>query len=358
MYIRTISVGKGKKNLKVILSTGFNKLMLPSKNCDKNNCNGFEKYYEYQSQDGCNPTNNQGSQKYLDSSFTGNYVNTLVSISNLESIQQSVNGVLGLGVYNIKNDDNNSFVTSLYKKGLIKENMFSFYLGFKNDDSKLTLGGIDPKNLVGKAYNYTLQVIQNDQKDLQKWVLEISQFSVGYFTHIFNSTWNKTLVDSSYPYFGFEQSIYDKISQQFLKRNVKITKNKGLYVNCKDLNLATMYFYLREKRPTFKPLDLPIDFYLSNTTSDCQVLISPITNNQNFCVILGSPFLRRYVSSYSYSDQSISFIQSIADPKDDTSTDFSLDGFPTWPIVVIVIVANKQLGNALKELFASNTSAH
>ncbi|EWS73950.1 eukaryotic aspartyl protease (macronuclear) [Tetrahymena thermophila SB210] len=390
-YTGTISIGKGKKNLKVILSTGTSQLMIPSKNCnDKNNCNGFEKYYECLPQDGCNPTNNQGSQNYLDSSFDGNYVNTLVSIGNLESIQQSallfdksnnfttsnqkVNGILGLGVYNVKNEGNSSFVTSLYKKGLIKENMFSLYLGFKNDDSQLTLGGIDPQKLADKAQVYTHQVIQNDQSDLQRWVLQINQLDMRYFTYKFDSSNNKALVDSSYPYIGLEKNLYEKISQYFMQRHANMTKN-GLKVNCKDPNLANIYFYLKVNQ-TDRVLNLPIDFYLSNTTQDCQILISPITNNENFAVILGIPFLRRYVSTYSYSKQQISFTQSIADPKDDTSNDFSIsDNFPTWAIVVIVIVAviilcvvgglflykkykNKQLGNSLKQSFSSNTSSH
>ncbi|KAL4446505.1 hypothetical protein ABPG74_001246 [Tetrahymena malaccensis] len=390
-YTGTISLGKGKKNLKVILSTGSNQLMIPSKSCvDQKNCNGFEKYYECQSQDGCTPTNSQGTYNYLDSTLTGNYVNTLVSIGDLESIQQSVllfdqsnnftaynqkvNGILGLGGYNFNNDGNSSFVTSLYKQGLIKENMFSLYLGFKNDDSQLTLGGINPQNLADKAKVFTHQLIQNDQSDLQRWVLQITQFDMGVFSYKFNTTYNKALVDSSYPYIGLEQSLYEKVAQYFIKRHANVTKN-GLKVDCKDPNLSNMYFYLIQERTLSQCLYLPIDFYLSNTTYDCQILISPINSNQNYGVILGSPFLRRYVSSYSYQNKQITFTQSIADPKDDTSNDFSITDLPTWAIIVIVIAAvivlcigggifaykkykNKQMGNSLQISFSSNTSSH
>ncbi|KAL4480013.1 hypothetical protein ABPG74_020529 [Tetrahymena malaccensis] len=354
-YTGEILIGQQKKSFTLAIDTSSDKIMIPSKYClDQNNCNGFKAYYDCQTSDGCNVTNTQDTLNYLNGWVSGSYVKAFVSFGDIQNMNQTIllfdsankiqndysNGILGLGVQNNMNEQSNSFVSTLYKQGFIKENMFSLYLGYKYDDSELILGGYNLKSIAQNAKIYNHKLAQVSNQNSQKWAVNVSSFNLNTFRYTFNNTKQVALIDSSYPYIAIEQGMYQQLYQFLISKGANFTNN-GLRIDCNS-KIGSMLFNIKDSGDVLRQYELPFSFYTSNsTTLNCQILIQPFTSNDNAAFVFGGPFLRRFVSMYSYQNQTISFAQSIADPSDD---------FPVWAIVVIVIAAVCVLGFAIGAL--------
>ncbi|EAS07588.1 eukaryotic aspartyl protease (macronuclear) [Tetrahymena thermophila SB210] len=348
-YSAEITIGKGKKTLQVLVDTGSSKLMLPSKNCiDNKNCKGFNAYYDCLSSDGCNTTNIEYTQNYLTGQVNGVNVNATVGIANLSQIQQSVllfdesnkftnefsDGLLGLSVYNKDNNGSNSFVTNLYKNGVIQENMFSLYLGYKLDDSELVLGGYNSKKIDPSSKIYNHKILQNLQyDDSQKWVIPVQRIELNTFSKTLSSQNNLAIIDSSYPYLGVEQSMYQGMVDYFVKKGAKLINNK-YQIEC-NKTLDDIQFTITDSDQVGRIYSLPFSFYTSNSSNTCTFLIQSYNGASNVGFVLGNAFLRRYVSIFYYSNLTVSFGQSTANPNDDYTS-----GLPTWAIAVIAAAAS------------------
>ncbi|EAR92094.2 eukaryotic aspartyl protease (macronuclear) [Tetrahymena thermophila SB210] len=342
LYTGQILLGQQKKSFTLAIDTSSDKIMIPSKFClDQNNCKGFKDSYDCQISDGCSVTNSKDTLNYLNGYVSGTYVDALVCFGDLQNVNQKIllfdstnkfqseysNGILGLGVQNNLNEQSNSFVSSLYKLGLIKENMFSLYLGYKYQDSELILGGYDLKNIVQNARISNHKLAQVTNQNSQKWAINVDKFELNTFKFTYNSTKQVALIDSSFPFIAIDQYMYEQLYRFLLLKGAYLSNNE-LRIDCKT-NIGSMLFYMQDSGQVQREYDLPFSFYTSNSTFDCKILIQPFSSNDNVAFVLGGPFLRRFVSIYSYQNQTISFAQSTADPQDD---------FPVWAIIVIVVV--------------------
>ncbi|KAL4483824.1 hypothetical protein ABPG72_006199 [Tetrahymena utriculariae] len=351
-YYGTIQVGSLDQTFNVIFDTGSNQLWLPSKDCIQSsyNCQGLNGYYDCSASNGCSLTGKDFTLLYGKGQVTGYIATTSVGVCGLQKVQQSfllvsqakdfenikADGLLGLGMYDSINGNNNSsFVTNMKQSGIIAQEMFSFYLGFGKSDSQLNFGGFDPKKVVDTSQIYFHKVVLNDEKnDSQRWSIQVKVVSFQTFSYSLNINQNIAIVDSGTSLILLSSNMY-ALFVKYLILNYDVQKAKdGFYYTSCSTSLPNINFILPDINGIDRQYSISSSFYFLQSGSYCLIGISSLPSGvSDVQIILGDIFMRRYVSLFSYSNSTVGLTQSIADP-DDNYTNPLLQG---WQIALIVV---------------------
>ncbi|EAR89962.2 eukaryotic aspartyl protease (macronuclear) [Tetrahymena thermophila SB210] len=351
-YYGTIQVGSQNQTFKVIFDTGSYQLWLPSKNCIQSdyNCKGLNGYYDCSASNGCSLSATQKTLSYGKGQVSGYIATTTVGVCGLQQVKQSfllvqlaqdfsniqADGLLGLGLYDSYNDNGNSFVTNMKNSGIIQEEMFSFYLGFGKSDSQLIFGGFDPKKVADSSQIYFHPVILYGQQGYQRWSIRVQVVNFKTFSYTLNAVNNFAIVDSGTSLILLNSDMYKQFVT-YLIQNYKVYQTQdGYYYTSCSTSLPNINFILNDKDGIQRQYSIPSSFYYIKTQGQCIIGISslpPSVGISDVQIILGDIFMRRYVSLFSYKNQTVGLTLSVADPDDDY-TNSPLEG---WQIALIVI---------------------
>ncbi|KAL4434760.1 hypothetical protein ABPG74_017180 [Tetrahymena malaccensis] len=320
LYFASVKIGNNQTTFQVIVDTTSSKLMLPTMNCVKNKFSGFSSYYNCTTSDNC---------RKIDSLYTKSYL--AGQVNGVDAVAKG-NGILGLSAQNKDNQGNSSFVPTLYSKGYIPKNMFSLYLGYSALDSELTLGGYNPKKIEKNSEIYNHTIVQNTEQQESQWIIPLQKIQLDTFSNTLSSQNNLAVIDSTYPYLGVEDSMYQDMLQYFVQKGAEL-KGKSYQIDC-NTTLADLQFTIKDSDSVERNYTIPFSFYTKESSGKCKILIQSIQGDNNIGFRFGNVFLRRYVSIFDYSKQTVSFAQSIADPDDDYTN------LPKWAIILIAVVGS------------------
>ncbi|KAL4426467.1 hypothetical protein ABPG74_004473 [Tetrahymena malaccensis] len=331
MYAGEIEVGKNKQKFSVDFDSGSNLLWLTTKDCSTCRKAGYNNYYDCNTSDECELTNNYTQVAYGDgSSVEGFIANVPVGVAGLSPVIQSLllvqetknsdnlksDGLMGLGVYDSSSKDNISYVSQIYKQGLIQKEEFSFYLDFNQDGSELVFGGFDETKVADPTQVFYHPIIINGQQNSsQRWVFSLKSVFVGEQKIEMQKEANFAIVDSGTSLIAIRNDYFSDFIG-ILRQNFQISTiyagTRFYTVQC-GTKLPDFTFTITDNQGVDRKYSVPSEFYVINVSGICIIGVQPIYD-MDIQFILGDVFMRRFVSIFSYEAKAVGLAQSVSIP--------------------------------------------
>ncbi|KAL4452927.1 hypothetical protein ABPG74_002492 [Tetrahymena malaccensis] len=368
IYMMVIYVGKSQTKVNVQLDTGSYALWFASEQCQ--DCsNNYPNRYNCLDTDGCILSQEDDTLKFGDKTIVqGKIGKVTVKLGDGTTILNQPflyvtqgqgiiagkeDGIFGLGTFDIYNKQNKyqNWVNILYNNQIISQNQFSFYLdstqvNSQSSKSVIMLGSLDKKYLQENAEINTFPVTQKVQ-----WT--IASTEVSYGNSVISSSNIDVLIDSGSSSMSLPKNMVDSIKNvlineySFKQEDSKLQgtcekRPPSFTFNFKDINGQIVKYTLEpEYYLTYFPNENIVAFSFGKHENDEQE-----NDEYEDQIILGDVFMRKYVSTFSYSPYlTIQLAQSITQPDNIPFKDSDNEiPFPLWakiiiPIVVCLIIA-------------------
>lgn len=173
---------------------------------------------------------------------------------------------------------------------MIKEAVFSIYLGF-DGDSEATFGGFNPDKIKDSSkinYHTTSDV------NSSSWIIEGVSFKFGSLNV---NIVNKIVISTFWPSIEVTME-FSELAKYFLKTNsFTLDQEKGIFYTYNLDNLPDLIFNILDTANKVVTYTIPPDYYTIKENDKYYILIS---FSEGEFITLGDPFLRRYASFFSY----------------------------------------------------------
>mmetsp|Transcript_16423 Transcript_16423/g.22518 ORF Transcript_16423/g.22518 Transcript_16423/m.22518 type:complete len:421 (-) Transcript_16423:157-1419(-) len=309
-YYGSVSIGTPPQSFKVIFDTGSSNLWVPRVGC--HNCGykifgmGKDKYSSEKSSsyveqgDDFEITYGSGSVKGFFSKETVTVADD-ISVTGMEFaevtdagglgmgyVMGKFDGIMGLGFTSISIDQKPTFMDLLIEQEVLKEPLFSFYLG-DNEEGELTFGGIDEEKFEGE-----IQYV--DLLASSWWEINVDGISAGDFS--MGAT--TAIVDS-----GTSLLTGPKAEVTKLANEVGATPNlMGQYtIDCEKVSdIPDLTITINGNEYTVPGKDL-----VMKAANTCLFAIMGLDIQKGPAWILGDVFMRKYYTVFDYKNSKVGF---------------------------------------------------
>ncbi|MFT7814945.1 gastricsin-like [Arapaima gigas] len=306
-YYGSITIGTPPQTFQVLFDTGSANLWVDSVHCNTPACNAHTKFNHSRSST-YNSTVKTFYLPYGSGSLHGIFGYDTVNVGGIVVTEQMVglstnepgrnflvaqfDGILGLSYPSIAAGGATPVMDNMIQQGLLKQNMFAFYLSRNNQQgSEVAFGGMDNTKYQGQIH-WTPVTSQT------YWQISINgyiPFCLCYGCQAIVDT-GTSFLTCPQQYIGFLMQTIGAEAGQY----------GGYYVDCNANDLPTLSFNIDGVN-----FLLPPSAYIMNY---CMVAISstylPSQNGQPLW-ILGDTFLREYYSVYDRTNNQVGFAKSI-----------------------------------------------
>ncbi|KAL4437732.1 hypothetical protein ABPG74_012407 [Tetrahymena malaccensis] len=342
-YVGTVKIGNNQQSFSLLFDTTTSISWIPSSYCNSNNnCQGFSNTYNCISSDGCTAGLQLLNQfTYQNGTLTGQSADVQTGLGSLKSIPHNfiqilsisnftylkADGVLGMQMFSFYKPNGNSFITNLFKAGNIQNNMFSFYFG---STPQLSIGGFDTSSVQNVSNIYYHNVVMNGQNDnTQQWVVAGSQLVVGNFSQYLFSGYNLVQISTADTYIKVSEDIFVNMMRYF-NNSLHVQKQGGQYTLPCSQTFPNFVLYLPDSNGNVQVYNLTSDYFINKQSDTCYLMIADLGYQKTVKIVLGTPFLQKYVSIFSMNNQTIGFSQASLESSDSSS-------LPGWAIALIII---------------------
>ncbi|KAF9899434.1 Vacuolar protease A [Lobosporangium transversale] len=210
-----------------------------------------------------------------------------------------VDGILGLG-YDDLAMTGRPFLLNLKDKGMLKENVFGLYLAKMktNDNSELTLGGLDPKHRKGDIQWHEVTRTQQGE-----WAIELTAFALK--REAFEIDGN-AVIDNGFPFIALTRYQAEMINLQ-IGATKETEKGSGIYtMPCKDIDNLFEFIILfgqEEYQLTGREYVLQYD----ENVCWSAIVGMDFSKESGVVAIFGEVFLRKYYSAYDLDHHRLGF---------------------------------------------------
>jgi len=316
LYYGLIAIGTPKQEFQVIFDTASANLWVPKKGCITCSLRLDRDEYDYKASSTYRPASEsfvfeddtvtvEGEFCYDDVDLGVNGL--LVEGQEFAMVHNAVgsstsylfdnwDGVLGLGFDSLAVGGAKTVFTNAVLQNLVEKSVFSFYLGWRGNEGKLTFGGYDENMFVGEL---TWVPVTKPKY----WQIEIDGFSMGSHSSKMAA---QAIVDTGSTFIAAPVADVEKIAnivgvQYFLAESVMMLDcdmvddmpDLTLYINGKEFTIPSyMLFFQMQENCIFA-----IEGRDISTTGSTW--------------ILGNAFLRRFYTVFDVEKQQIGFAQAI-----------------------------------------------
>ncbi|CDW71184.1 eukaryotic aspartyl protease family protein [Stylonychia lemnae] len=318
-YYGKLYLGSQQEQMTFIFDTGSSWLWAPTTDCTGANCHPSEKYDTKQS--GFYqvladiPTSIKygtgGAAGYLSkdqvclsknqSTCMKDYsILSVFRTSELDSLQ--ADGILGLAPSN-QRTKSSVFVEELFKHGIIKERVFSFYVSKGQSSSRVTFGGYNMDYAAPAADGQNQSITWNYLINSNYWSLSLVKVSLGDKTLKLST--KSAIVDTGTSFLLMPSSDFSQFFSYFSQKMLcGIDKTYNLYFClCTPENLKTF--------PSLK-IQLGNNVYSMPWESYIQKIMSMDFPYGTGFWILGDNFLNNYYTIFDLEQQRVGFVGSVA----------------------------------------------
>ena len=317
-YSATIKLGSDLTSFIVILDTGAPYLWVGSNVCSSCSKFGLTQFFDCSSSSSCDDQETAVTLTYGASSIKGGFVEDTVQIGEYTAEDQKFllvsemtgwysmksNGILGLGSAALGFGLATPLMDNLKSEGQISENVFSFYLGGRNDSyvPQFTIDGYD-EQLIQNGSNLTYCTVT----DTYYWAVTMGNLIVkgnetNYSLHNSSSTKiYEAIIDS-----GSSLNTVDASTYSALLTTLNLYANCSLsqgYILCYNSTLADypdIVVTLCGNEFVLNPTD-----YLEVYNEGYLVLIEATKSSSYFS--MGDPFMRKFYTVFDAENSRIGF---------------------------------------------------
>ncbi|XP_019847528.1 lysosomal aspartic protease [Bactrocera dorsalis] len=310
-YYGAITIGTPPQNFQVLFDTGSSNLWVPKGPCSGDPACNNHNSYEASKSSTYKPNGTEFSIQYGTGSLTGYLVEDTVSVAGLPISDQVFavattepgttfvdavfDGILGMGYQEISNDNVVPPFYNLYKQGLVKEPVFSFYLtrdGTSSQGGVLTLGGIDSDHYEGDITYVPVASKGYWQFNVDTVYIGDSEFS--YEDSAIADT-GTSLVAVPYYLYGYLQELI----------GAEPDYEGQYFVDCSQVSsLPTISFTIAGTNFTLEGSDYVIEV---DSESGEQLCMSAFEDGGTSFWILGDVFIGKYYSVFDLGNNRVGF---------------------------------------------------
>ncbi|KAL4483822.1 hypothetical protein ABPG72_006197 [Tetrahymena utriculariae] len=322
-YVGTVKIGNNEQPFSLLFDTTTSISWIPSSYCiGNNNCQGFSNTYNCTLSDGCIAGLQLLSQyTYKNGTLTGQSIDVSTGFAGQKSITHNffqifsitnftylkADGVLGMQMFSFQKPNGNSFVANLFKNGNIQNNMFSFYFG---STPQLSVGGFDASSVQNVSNIYYHNVVMNGNNyNTQQWVQSVES------------------------YIKVSEDIFVNMMRYFTN-NFQVQKQGSQYTLPCSQTFPNFVLYLPDSNRNIQIYSLTSDYFIDKQSDKCYLMLAGLGYQTTVKIVLGTPFLQKYVSLFSMNNATIGF--SLASVESSGSS--SLPGWARALIVITCIV--------------------
>ena len=228
--------------------------------------------------------------------------------------EQDADGIMGL------NNNENSFISLLYKNKIISKNLFS--LCFSNYGGYFSVGGINRTFHKSKINYIPLTKIER-QVINESYLIELTQIKIGKKKIFKKNEHYKAFIDSGKTLSYFPEEIYNSMVEAFKSMCDKKNEKCGRFENITDLGYCGIYdsfgekekiinnywpdmtYYFGDKKYNLSPNDYY--FYYFNPDSGLKLACLGIDIEQTDIITLGTTFMHGHDIIFDKEKQRIGF---------------------------------------------------
>jgi hypothetical protein len=336
-YVGEISIGSPKRKFKAIFDTGSAWSWVVSKNCSTCKISGVNNFYSCEDSKTCEYTKYSTKQVYAKGEVAGRVVRDAFYLGDLRAIRQyfqlnkkmngiaglQADGLVGLG-FKLLSNNFTTVLENFKEQRQLDRVVFAFYLSDSTENatlkSTLIIGGIDPKN---SSYIESQQTFHSCNVSTDRyWTVRldhvrvegkatVEEFVLGHKPGDYKLVSTDALVDSgtsliTFPKYDIE-SLVTILQLHVGACEFNPSLNQILCLSEDLTKYPVVWISLCGKEFKLRPEDYANFFTLNEGKKIFIVRFSNVDFETKKFAILGSYFMKEYVSQFDMENRTIAF---------------------------------------------------